>query len=514
MSESASLHQASSKPNATKQGNISLDNRRILIVDDTHSIHQDFEKILLVENSSSLEDMEAMLFGQGLSQTNSNAIDFELDSAFQGHEALEKVKQAVNQNRPYALAFVDVRMPPGWDGIQTIEYLWQVDPNLQIVICTAYSDYSWQETFDRLGNNDNLLILKKPFENIEVLQMANALVYKWNSTAQAKIKLADMEHRVVSRTEKIAEQNRQLENKIEELNRTRAQLIQSEKLASIGQLAAGIAHEINNPLGFIHSNLDVLSGYIDNINAILKANQTLAQQLASSEKLALSGQGKAIEQKLSHLTKLNEELDIDYIQSDMPELISEALNGTARVKEIVADLKDYSHMRQQAMEFEDINQLIEQAIKISANETKYRVDIIKNLNPLPKVECWRGKITQVILNLLLNANQALSTGEQEGKIEINTHAQTKEETQAEQDKIIISIKDNGAGISEENLPKIFDPFFTTKEIGAGTGLGLHICHSIITSHGGTINATSTPNQGTTFEISLPVENKQMRQYKG
>lgn len=477
--------------------NISIDNRRILIVDDTHSIHQDFEKILLVENNNTLEDMEAMLFGQGLSNTNSNAIDFQLDSAFQGSEALEKVKQSVSEQRPYALAFVDVRMPPGWDGIQTIEYLWQVDPNLQVVICTAYSDYSWQETFARLGNSDNLLILKKPFENIEVLQMANALVYKWNSTAQAKVKLADTENRVVTRTEKIAEQNRQLESKIDELNQTRAQLIQSEKLASIGQLAAGIAHEINNPLGFIHSNLDVLSGYINNINKFIQANQALSHQLANSE------QNKEIKQQLSELSELHQHLDMDYITSDMPELINEALNGTVRVKEIVSDLKDYSHMRQQAMEFEDINQLIEQAIKISTNETKYRVNIIKSFEQLPKVECWRGKITQVILNLLLNANQAI---DRDGQITITTKADDK--------NILISIKDNGCGIGEEHLSKIFDPFYTTKEIGSGTGLGLHICHSIVTSHGGTITATSEEGKGSQFDIKLPVENQQMREFKG
>ena len=475
---------------------INLENRRILIVDDTHSIHQDFEKILLVENNNSLEDMEAMLFGQGLSPTNHNSIDFQLDSAFQGSEALEKVRQALEQGKPYALAFVDVRMPPGWDGIQTIEYLWQVDPNLQVVICTAYSDYSWQETFNRLGNNDNLLILKKPFENVEVLQMANALIYKWNSTEQARLKLADMEKRVVSRTEKIASQNRQLENKIEELNQTRSQLIQSEKLASIGQLAAGIAHEINNPLGFIHSNLDVLSGYIDGIKQMMEANQKLIDEVKTANV------NNKITQQLDALEQLNIELDIPYIISDMPELISEALNGTSRVKEIVADLKDYSHMRQQAMEREDLNHLIEQAINISSNETKYNISIIKNFKPIPKVECWRGKLTQVILNLLLNASQAT---EKNGQITISTDS--------DEQHVYITFADNGSGISQEDLSKIFDPFFTTKEIGTGTGLGLHICHSIITSHGGTITATSELGEGTQFDIKLPIENEQMREFK-
>jgi two-component system NtrC family sensor kinase len=470
--------------------NIQLENRRILIVDDAHSIHQDFEKILLVQNTTNLDEMEAILFGQGLSEPEFPSIDFELDSAFQGAQALEKVKQSMDEQRPYALAFVDVRMPPGWDGITTIEYLWQVDPDLQIVICTAYSDYSWQETFARLGNSDHLLILKKPFENIEVLQIANALIHKWNSTFQAKMKMAEMEHLVHHRTEKIALQNIELENQINQLNQTRAQLIQSEKLASIGQLAAGIAHEINNPLGYIHSNLDVLASYITGIKKLWAAND---QMLENVEKADINN--PELNAEMLKLTQLKKKLDMAYIFNDMPELISEALSGTARVKEIVADLKDYSHMNQQNMALEDINQLIEQAINISSNETKYHLGIIKDFVTLPPVPCLRSKLTQVLLNLLLNASQSI---EKDGQITITTRSG--------QNQITIGIKDNGCGIKEDLLDKIFDPFFTTKEIGTGTGLGLHISHTIITSHGGTLSVESVQGQGTEFTISLPINN--------
>ena len=477
--------------NEIKQTDIELSNRRILIIDDTHSIHQDFEKILIVENNNTLEDMEAMLFGQGTPQASHNNINFELDSAFQGDQALQMVKLAVHEQRPYALAFVDVRMPPGWDGIQTIEYLWQIDPDLQIVICTAYSDYSWQETFARLGNNDNLLILKKPFENVEVLQMANALVHKWNSTMQAQMKLAELERQVAKRTQQISEKNLQLENKINELKQTQAQLIQSEKLASIGQLAAGIAHEINNPLGFIHSNLDVLSNYIVGIEKVMQCEDKLTELLKQTH----LNDGN-IKSNINELEQLRDKLDINYILNDMPELIHEALSGSNRVKEIVADLKDYSHMNQQNMALEDINQLIEQAISISNNETKYQFKIIKNFKPLPKINCWRSKLIQVFLNLLLNANQAITVhGEVHGEVQIST--------EYEDDQIRITVQDNGSGIKTQDLIKIFDPFFTTKEIGTGTGLGLHICNSIITSHGGTLSATSQLDQGSCFTITLP-----------
>lgn len=463
---------------------IELDNRRILIVDDTHSIHQDFQKILLVEKTGDLSDMEAMLFGQGLCRRNHREIDFELDSAFQGVEALARVKESIQSNHPYALAFVDVRMPPGWDGIETIERLWQEDPDLQVVICTAYSDYTWQETFERLGNSDNLLVLKKPFENIEVLQIANALVQKWNSTRQARMKMAELETMVNQRTEKIAAQNRQLEDKINELNQTRAQLIQSEKLAAIGQLAAGIAHEINNPMGYVHSNLDVLTGYAD---AIVQITQAYDQVLASS------AQPEQLQASLEQLETLKTKLDFSYILEDLPQLVKEALSGTSRVKEIVADLKDYSHMKQSEMAEENINQLIEQAINISKNETKYHVNIVKDFVTLPLVPCWRNKLTQVIINLLVNASQSIKDN---GQIIIRTQLQG--------DAVKIEIADDGCGIAPEHLDKIFDPFFTTKEIGTGTGLGLHISYSIIESHGGSLTVESTPNQGSTFTITLPL----------
>ena len=150
-------------------------NNRILLVDDNPAIHEDFRKILLGSKSSTeLDAMESVLFGTP--HIPVNATKFELESAYQGKEALEKVVKAVKEGKPYALAFIDVRMPPGWDGVETIEHLWKVDPALQVVVCTAYSDYSWEKMTVRLGVNDNLVILKKPFDNIEVLQLAHAPV--------------------------------------------------------------------------------------------------------------------------------------------------------------------------------------------------------------------------------------------------------------------------------------------------------------------------------------------------
>jgi PAS domain S-box-containing protein len=173
-------------------------NSRVLIVDDNLSIHEDLRKVLAggTESTASLEDDESVLFGTAPVVTTV----FEIESAYQGQEALEMVRQAVNDGRPYALAFVDVRMPPGWDGIETIDRLREVDPNLQTVICTAYSDYSWKEIHRRLGSSDSLLILKKPFDNIEVIQLAHALTRKWLLGHQAAAKMAELDLMVAGRT--------------------------------------------------------------------------------------------------------------------------------------------------------------------------------------------------------------------------------------------------------------------------------------------------------------------------
>lgn len=177
-----------------------LDNLRILIIDDTESIHADFRRTLGSNCADdAMADDEAVLFGDATSKNTRRAV-FEIDSATQGQEGHEKVRLAVEQGRPYAVAFVDMRMPPGWDGVETIEHLWREDPELQVVICTAYSDYSWHKVLERLGVNDKLLILKKPFDTAEVSQLAMALTQKWTMTRRAMARVSELEAMVEKRT--------------------------------------------------------------------------------------------------------------------------------------------------------------------------------------------------------------------------------------------------------------------------------------------------------------------------
>ena len=189
-------------------------NHRILVIDDNKAIHDDLRKILLgeIETQGNLQDDEAILFGvEAVPITQ-----FEIDSAYQGLEGLEKLEQSLADGRPYALAFVDVRMPPGWDGIETIARLWQVYPSLQVVVCTAYSDYSWNDIHRRLGKSENLLILKKPFDNIEVIQLAHALTRKWLVSSQAQARLEDLDRMVASRTAELEAANQRIKKQFEE----------------------------------------------------------------------------------------------------------------------------------------------------------------------------------------------------------------------------------------------------------------------------------------------------------
>ena len=207
-------------------------NRRILIIDDNRAIHEDFRKILSPKTDETAYGMmSAELFGETPSKTK--FIGFELDSAFQGQEGLEMVKQAVASGRPYSVAFVDVRMPPGWDGIETTARLWEVCPELQVIICTAYSDYSWDDMTQRFGHNDGLLILKKPFDTVEVLQLAETLAKKWTLAEQAKLRMADLDAMVNKRTSELRTSNEQLAQEISERCQTQILLSAFSTLGSL-----------------------------------------------------------------------------------------------------------------------------------------------------------------------------------------------------------------------------------------------------------------------------------------
>jgi len=231
-------------------------NRRVLIVDDSPAIHGDFAKILcpVIPGDDGLGETESLLFGTPSVQQSQH---FELDSAFQGREALEKLQAALAQNRPYAMAFIDMRMPPGWDGLETIERLWQIDPKLQVALCTAYSDYSWEDIDRRLALNDRLLILKKPFDAIEIRQMASALTVKWQMTEDAELKMTLLEAAVQERTRELSDANMIVQNSPTILYRLRGEpsfalMYISHNITRYGHVAADLVGSPDWAQALIH----------------------------------------------------------------------------------------------------------------------------------------------------------------------------------------------------------------------------------------------------------------------
>jgi signal transduction histidine kinase len=412
-------------------------NRRVLIVDDNRAIHDDFRKILgePAEAAQTLAALEAALFGPA-AERPARLPPFQIESAYQGEEALALVAKARAAGEPFAVAFIDVRMPPGFDGLETARRAWEADPELQVVICTAYSDYSWEETIDRLGAHaERFLILKKPFDAVEVRQLATALARKWELAQKARLKME-------------------------------AQLRRAQKLEALGRLAAGIAHEINNPLAFVIANMQYVR-----------------------EALTLPPEA---------LVKA----PLDELES----ALSEAVVGGERIKQIVRDLKAFAQPHDENVTIVEVRPVVEFSLKMAGNEIRRRAQLVTHFDEVPPVWAIAGRLEQVFVNLLINAAHAVPPGNVRGSsISVTVRADGDEGGGGSGDgeRVVVEITDTGVGIPPENLDRIFDPFFTTKPVGVGTGLGLSICHSIVTAFGGELSVESEEGKGSTFRVSLP-----------
>jgi len=281
--------------------------------------------------------------------------------------------------------------------------------------------------------------------------------------------------------------NKKLDVTLNRLKQTQAQAVQSEKMASIGQLAAGIAHEINNPIGFIGSNLDALSDYFKDFIGLLDQYQSLEEQLGSTPELPVE-----IRKLLATLRETEEEIELDYLKKDIGELLTDCIAGTRRVGKIVSDLKHFAHPGNDNPMLVSVNENIESTLNVVKNELKYKATLVKEFSDIPMVKAWPQKLNQVLMNLLVNAGQAI---EEKGEIHIRTGV--------EGGRVKIDISDTGCGIEPENISKVFDPFFTTKDVGMGTGLGLNIAYNIIKEHDGEIGVESRIGEGTCFSIILP-----------
>ncbi|WP_442769230.1 response regulator [Zoogloea ramigera] len=273
---------------------------------------------------------------------------------------------------------------------------------------------------------------------------------------------------------------RELNRKLEEAQN---QLLQSEKMASLGQLAAGVAHELNNPIGFVRSNVTTLKGYLDSLFGIIQAYDTKAAESMPPEALAA-------------LAAIKQREDFDFLHEDIFQLLAESQDGLTRVQDIVQNLKDFSRVGESGFGWADLHACLDSTLNIIWNELKYKCTVVKHYDQtLPQVYCIASQLNQVFMNLLVNAGHAIA---EKGEITITTR-QTPDGT------VQVAISDTGCGIAAEHLPHLFEPFFTTKPIGKGTGLGLSITYGIIGKHKGSIDVSSEVGKGTTFTVNLPVD---------
>jgi two-component system, NtrC family, sensor kinase len=439
-------------------------NHRVLVVDDNPAIHEDFRKVLGGAGrglQGELIHAEAVLFGDEVAVPGT-AI-FEIDSAFQGQEALAKVEKSLATGRPYAMAFVDVRMPPGWDGVETISRIWKIYPELQVVICTAYSDYSWEEMIRKVGASDNLVILKKPFDNIEVLQLACAFCHKWELQRRASLNLGELNKLIAQRTRDLENANQDLRREIQERLQAERQLRHAQKMEAMGQLAAGVAHDFNNILTVIHGHSSML---------LMRLGETGAPARS----------------------------------------LNEIRDSAERAANLVRQLLLFS--RKQVLQFRNVElgdvirsvkgMLCQLAGEHICLETECQ-------RSLPPIIADRGMLEQVTVNLTLNARDAMPRG---GRITLACCEVTVGESELKPDSdarpgrfVRFTVSDTGCGIDPEGLSHLFEPFYTTKEIGKGTGLGLATVFGIVKQHRGWIQVESTVNVGTTFNLFFPVSSQ-------
>lgn len=319
-----------------------------------------------------------------------------------------------------------------------------------------------------IKTEDEIGILAKAFNT-----MADKLNDLYNS----------LEQKVMDRTHELSRINLQLKRANKEIKDAQSIVVHNEKMRSLGQLVAGVAHELNNPINFIYGNLLHLKNYSNDLIQIINKYEEVEKQLP--------------EDKLQEIEKLKKELEYDFIVEDLSSLIKSCYDGAERSKQIILDLKNFSRLDEAMVKEVDIHEGIDSALNILESKYKDRVNVHKQYGEIPKIMCYAGQINQVFMNVLDNAAQAI---ENNGNVYVRTKIVGQD--------VAIEIEDTGPGIDEDVIPKIFDPFFTTKPVGEGTGLGLSICYKIIKSHNGKMEVESEKGKGTKFIIKIPIDWKE------
>jgi signal transduction histidine kinase len=425
-------------------------------------------------------------------------VGYEILVARDGESALQKVHYAAPD-----LILLDVMMP-GIDGFETCRQI-KAQPtthDLPIIFMTALSDSTDKVKGLSLGAVD---YITKPFQQEEVLarvQLHLKLYHLRQTLAQQNLQLKqEIEIRKAAETElktlndelelRVAVRTQALSQAMEDLQHTQLQVVQGEKMAALGQLVAGVAHEINNPINFIYGNVDHASGYVQDLLELLRLYQTTFPEGTPEI------QAKA------------DEVDLDFLQTDLTKVLASMQVGADRIRGIVQSLRSFSRIDESESKAVDIHEGIDSTLmilnsRLKAKSDRVAIEVIKHYGELPLVDCYPGQLNQVFMNLLVNAIDAL-----ENSLQLGTLAAVPQikiaTSQVADHQIQIAIADNGPGMPKTVKAKLFDPFFTTKPVGKGTGLGLSISHKIITqAHQGQLECHSQPGQGAEFVIRLPL----------
>jgi two-component system NtrC family sensor kinase len=459
-------------------------NNRILIIDDDPGIRNAYRDMLEPPKKTAAFSKKVARFDEPGGHPGMLKERYALSITDKGDRGVAAVKASLAQNRPFATVFIDLRMP-GMDDAETARLIRQHDPHIKITIAAAHSVRS-SDGHIRATGCDDLFYLRKPFNREDIRQVARTLTHVWNlereqNTLSGQLKKAN---------QRLADINRDMEKRVRDQT---ALLIQSQKMASISNLAAGVAHEINNPISYVNGNLNALKKYGRKIVNLLEAYQDL-------EMVAQQNGEADLHEQLKKVRQYRAAEGIDFILEDLDALVDESLEGIDRVHKIVTDLRTLPCIDEAKPEPIDINGCLDATLNIIWDEVKCHAEVMKDYETLPEMIGCPQKISQVFMNILINATKAINN---KGQIHISTE-HVKAGRRKSDDKIVITIADNGMGIPKNLLDKIFDPFFTTKPVGEGTGLGLSISYNIIKAHGGSIRFQSKEGEGTKFTISLPV----------
>jgi two-component system cell cycle sensor histidine kinase/response regulator CckA len=556
--------------------------RRILIVDDNLAIHSDFRKILLPPTRHELIAFEAEVFGEAGSDQEAAACAYELESAHQGEEGVDAIVAARQAGRPFAIAFVDVRMPPGIDGVETAARMLAADADLQIVICTAYSDHSWADMRRRIGESDRVLILRKPFDNIEVQQLAQSLTIKWILVQASRAREEELDRVVQARTGALEARNLQLAEEIRERSAAEMALRASEARhrvlfdgsplpiwvfdcetmriravneAMVALLGFSRLELVGMPFADLKPPEDVeglkraMAAHQEGIIQVgvkrLRCKDGRQVQLdMTAHEIAMDGRRsmlstgidvthtRRVEEQLRHSQKMeaigqlaggvahdfnnllaailmNAELAAAEVGPSQPvaELLQQISLSAERGAQLTGQLLAFSRKRPSETKAVALNTIITELEKMLRRILGEGIDLSTHLVPgLATIQGDPSRIEQVVMNLVVNARDAMSDG---GALTIETRSEEFGVAQAEEIGVapgcyvVLTVADTGCGMDEATRKRIFEPFFTTKDVGKGTGLGLSNVFATVSQSGGAVSVYSEPGRGTTFRLYFP-----------